>query len=889
MVEVNYRGGGMDGVTSNAASEATLLRLLAAIEKGGGGGGGSGGKIQQEYNKAQKAGILGQKTATKELKDGAKAQGENTKAVEKNEKSLKNFVKALDRYSMGLVSGIGNTIKGVADLGIELVAGGDRLSDFSKHATGLISKFPVIGGAVGGVAQTFINMIDAQVDSFRELSNAGIDFGGDLFELQRKAVQAGVSMDVLAGALSENSEMLSQAFGGASKGAAAFTRITGTIQQNQDVFSALGMTMADVTEYTADYLEMQKIQGRITQMSEAQLAKGTQEYIMQLDQLSKVTGMSRKQAAEELKQQSNDKRLKTLFATMDEGTKKNVQGVLGVVGKASPQMKEAITELIATGGVPISDFAKSLGRTNPELLEQAKALKEGRITQDDFVESLKEAQAKAQALAESQGGSMSTLSALGSNVYDASIELQSMGFVAGKVEDAIDAQNKAVESGRKGALNFESAITKMRNIIIGQVIESGVFKDLMAQFEKLSLWLSSPEGAEKLKNALKPISDYLGNFYEDVKKLNFKELMEKYIIGPIKRLIFGESKADKKKRVSEEWDAKIASAPSGNKGDMLLQKNKAMADLDAELAKEGDGKGLLDFLIPDIGFKEIVIGMGLVAAAVIGLGLAGKAGSVGLLIVAAAFGGIGYALNGLANLIDAISSSIGKMADGVKKFENLDGDKLLDVGSKLKPLTEALWDLVKSGFVANFIKDGNFSKLSAELGTFENLDPSKLALIGPALTALQKGIASFTGDGILDSASKFFGSLFGNSGGNFKDLAKGLRSFDDVDTAGLKALGDGLQGIATFIEAMDRANIDDVAKGLKELTKELANYQKAYSKLDAGTKASIEKMISVSTEGQKGAGDQMNGLNNIMQEILSELRKQTRGQRDLSTSVSGQF
>ena len=43
MVEVNYRGGGMDGVTSNAASEATLLRLLSAIEKGGGGSGGGAG------------------------------------------------------------------------------------------------------------------------------------------------------------------------------------------------------------------------------------------------------------------------------------------------------------------------------------------------------------------------------------------------------------------------------------------------------------------------------------------------------------------------------------------------------------------------------------------------------------------------------------------------------------------------------------------------------------------------------------------------------------------------------------------------------------------------------------------------------------------------------
>ena len=38
MVEVTYRGGNMDGITSNAASEATLLKLLAKMDKGAGGG-----------------------------------------------------------------------------------------------------------------------------------------------------------------------------------------------------------------------------------------------------------------------------------------------------------------------------------------------------------------------------------------------------------------------------------------------------------------------------------------------------------------------------------------------------------------------------------------------------------------------------------------------------------------------------------------------------------------------------------------------------------------------------------------------------------------------------------------------------------------------------------
>ena len=55
MVQVTYQGGGMDGVTSNAASEATLQLLLKAL---GGGGGGAGAGAQDAYNKAQKSGVL---------------------------------------------------------------------------------------------------------------------------------------------------------------------------------------------------------------------------------------------------------------------------------------------------------------------------------------------------------------------------------------------------------------------------------------------------------------------------------------------------------------------------------------------------------------------------------------------------------------------------------------------------------------------------------------------------------------------------------------------------------------------------------------------------------------------------------------------------------------
>ena len=79
--------------------------------------------------------------------------------------------------------------------------------------------------------------------------------------------------------------------------------------------------MEDVTEFTADYIDLQRVQGRLKDRSDRSLAQGTQNYIMQLDALAKITGMTRKQAAEELKGQSTDKRLQALFMNMDDSVK----------------------------------------------------------------------------------------------------------------------------------------------------------------------------------------------------------------------------------------------------------------------------------------------------------------------------------------------------------------------------------------------------------------------------------------------------------------------------------------------------------------------------------------------------------------------------------------
>ncbi len=849
MVQVTYQGGGMDGVTSNAASEATLQLLLKALGSGGGGGGGA----QDAYNKAQKAGILHQKQDNKATAAGTTATKKQTTATKASTKAFKMVTGAVKGVVGGLIGGLGNVANTAVSLGKELVMGGDRLSDFGQHITGLLSSIPLVGGAIGAVGQAFLNIVDAQIDTFRQLSSTGIDFGGSLFDVQQKATQTGLSMEVFAGALGDGSANLAQMFGGATAGARMFTDLQRNLKGSIPEIMKLGVSMEEIGEFTNDYLEIQKISGRYQSMTAAQLARGTQDYIKQLDGLAKTTGMSRKQAAEALRAQANDKRLQALYQSIDDGTRKSIDGVLAAVGNASPELKEGLTELIATGGVPISDYAKGLMMQMPEVAEAAKQLKEGSISQDDFIKVMQGASARMQDELEAQGGNISTFKALGVGIFDAMLDMAKVGKIAGDVEEAQRAQKKAMESGEKGLAAFESTIVNLRNMILGTLINSGVFKqvtDLLAQF---GAYFTTGDGVTKLKNGVKMISDFLTDLFNDIKTMKFSDVLDKYVIAPIKRLLFGESKDDAKKRTGKD-DAAGSSGIFGGLMDSL-------------------GGLATKLVIGGVGLAVILGGIGLALGA---LAAPATAAAPGLLAIGAAFAGIGVAAGGISMLIDSITEGVGKLAAGVKEFENLDAGQLKLVGGGLKELTGPIMELAKGGFVANFVGSGAFKNLADGVREFESINPQNLHAVGPALTSLHKGMSAFTGDGVLDSIGKALGSLFGGSSGSLSDLAEDVKLFADVDSAGLKAIGDGLQGIANFIEAMDGANLKSVSKSLSELTKQLMKYQEEYSKMDSETKANLVSNFTSFGEGQKGAADKLDQLNNSVQMMLVELRKQTR-------------
>lgn len=875
MVDVTYRGGGMDGVTSNAASEATLQRLVALMEKGSKGGGSATEKMA---NDVKTKGIGISKKDNQATAEGTEAKKDATKAQKKLSERVRNTAKAFDRYSLGLFSGIGNTIQTFGGLGKELLAGGNRISDFGQHVTGLASKLPILGGIIGPLGQTMLNFMDNQIDMYRSLSGAGIDFGTSMFEMQRRAAEAGLNMATLAGTIQENSQMLAVAFGGATKGADRFSKISAIVQKSQTDFSKLGMTMEDVTEFTADYIDLQRIQGRMKDRSDRSLAAGTTAYIMQLDALSKITGMTRKQAAEELKGQSTDKRLQALFMNMDEGVKEQMNASLALIKGASPEMEEAMKELIATNGVPLSDFAKSLIRTNPQFAEMAKGLRDGSISADEFAAQTNDQVTQAQEFVKKNAFVIAQAQALGDTTYDAVLQLAKMSEVGGLLTDAEQKQLDAIAAKDKTLTDFDSMIEKIRSKIMVKLLDSGIFEKMQKVFSDLTAWFNKDETQTSIQgfvDRLGTLFDSLGTMVEDFKKdwgkLSIGELITKYLINPIKTLFGGDTGPPPGHPDHQEGGDKKGGTLMGG----LFEAFGPVIDKLLDLGKA--------MFIGGVGLAVILGAFTVAVAAMAGPLLLAAPGVVA---IGVAFAGVGVAAFGVAAIIDAITTAVDSIAVSLKKYEDLDDKKLLDVGNSLKPLTDNIMGLAKGGIVASFMSEGVLEKISAGVKSFEGIDATSMNAMGPALTSLQKGISAFTGDGIMDSFSKFIGGLFGNDGGMTK-MAEDLEAFADIDAAGLKNIGDGLQGIAAYVEAMDGANLKAVTKNLKELIKQIGQYNEEYKNMDAETKASFTKVLNVNNESQDKSSQMLVSLNSTNALMLEELKKQTKGGKAMTNAISG--
>ncbi len=442
MDEVEIKNiGGRDGV----ASEVTLQRLLDAT-------------TQNSSNASAAA-----RTRQRIQEASSKAQQANT-------------------------SMLGKATTGVKGLTKEFVSGGTKVSDFSKHVLGASSRL-----------QNLVEYLDDNVDQFRSLSQVGAGFNNSIFDMMKSAGMSAMRMDEYYRVVQDNSEVLRMLGGTVTQGAKEFGALSRSMRQGDlgDRLFDLGFTISDVNDGLVNYIQVQALQGRLQGMSQRELIAGSQNYLVEIDKLSKATGLSRDALMDQQTQLGNNAKFQSLLADASREGASNLQKNIGAMAQMlGPQFADDLS-LIAGGEGGMSDLYKSLiasgqaGQDFAAILENA-----GNMTDEQFLGAIQQAGPEvAEALAQFSGGTQAGLQRGGSvlaSLFDSIGAFRSMQNID---PEAATRQQTAQENVTDFLTSFGNQLQQVKTNVLDKIINSAFGESVTKLGESLGAALTSLFGS----------------------------------------------------------------------------------------------------------------------------------------------------------------------------------------------------------------------------------------------------------------------------------------------------------------------------------------------------------------------------------------------------------
>ena len=406
-------------VAENAASEETLLKLLAAMQKQTKGGGKTAeddklkrakeaeAKASANMTEAQKRAIKEKEAATrKEIAsqktfdgtvDNLKQVGgafvgfgaSLTKSLVSLSASFLTSYESMSKDPIGAAAGLLNT-------GIDVMATGAKAAaDATAGATkGITGWIPFVGPAVSGVVDGMNAAAKASIDlaamltktannifaaefkkavaEMQAFAKAGASFGGGMIEIRNIAHSSGVSMETFSKAAQAaagdfRTAGLTQAEGarimaGGMKGLSTTVGKSGNAVREE--LLALGYSYEEQGALIGKVMALEKAAGNNRKMSDAELAATTRTYAKDLKVLSDITGKDAKKAMEEAAKKGMEA---DILAQLSPEEAKKFQAAYAAMPDYA---KKGFLEYVSSGGTAITDQATNIAMSQNAEVEK---------------------------------------------------------------------------------------------------------------------------------------------------------------------------------------------------------------------------------------------------------------------------------------------------------------------------------------------------------------------------------------------------------------------------------------------------------------------------------------------------------------------------------------
>lgn len=622
MADVTGDLGGQPIQLNNAATEATLKQLLAAmtvIANNTGKNTAAQKKSQKELEDELERLAKAANKVTQQSNAAAKAQQNvndklaDSAAQSKREQELALKSEKATLFAMERLEAFGNTARDSVVKLTNVMSSFANMGNSFSGAAATFNHIPIIGGLLGTVFGAVAASADKLYTSFKTAGSVGANFGGSIRDMTNFASSAGLTFDQFAGVIKNNAADLALFGGSTGEGAKRMANMakqlrsnTGALAGTQDDLARLGYSAEDINSGFAKYSAMMAKSGGLQGKSDAELAAGTANYLKQLDAVAKLTGQTKEAQEQENARRMAEAKSRQMLARLgDDAANANtfLNSVPASMRKAAEeyfatgvaQSKEAqeFVVMMGDGAEAVRQAGEEARRTGKFSIESAKALDHGLRQAAKNVD---------RGLLETTSMYTDTFQGVAVAVYDYQSQQTSLGDVLKKqAEERVEAEKKAKDAMDPAEmLKLQQSIAETSNKF--NLLLAAVLPKLQSSFELLSSFV---------QNHLVPIFEFFAKHLE-VLTIGIGALIA---VVALAKLAIGSIKA------YNEW--KTLGKQPGHPGAPPLQVKEVGGGLDtdgpdkkkkgAKTATSG-GKNLAKTVGKGLGAFGAVVSLGLLAS-----------------------------------------------------------------------------------------------------------------------------------------------------------------------------------------------------------------------------------------------------------------------------------
>lgn len=454
-------------------------------------------RIFDEYHDAVRRGIPISAQLAKEMADA-------TKGVKRYTDTLNSSLKQLGQASAQAAKDIANGAKGASTFNNSIGAAGDVVANVA-------SQFGVLGNALGLAVKAltfFVSAVNKQSDAlyttFQNLSRsgaAGVQGMQDVFQSAQKMGYTIDELDKMASMLSENSKSFAMFSGTAATGSSRLGDMVLGLESVREKLFNLGMTSDDIAKASAGYYRQMGRLGRVTEANTA----GALAYIREMETLTRLTGQQRKEMEEQREAAEEIDQFYAALMDMDPAAAKNAYSVFNQLMALDPSGKKARAFAKSMDGIidGSDEQTQAIMSTNGEFLKFASDLKEGRLSDTQFMQQYGDAVKGNIGVMKELGrlGVSDVFGSLKNNAMQANKATQGFGTQMGKaqaevagLEKGLDPATAEMSHMRNQQLKASQSLQEFINVGINPVTKAmSILADVI---EKLTSFLPGA-GASK--------------------------------------------------------------------------------------------------------------------------------------------------------------------------------------------------------------------------------------------------------------------------------------------------------------------------------------------------------------------------------------------------------